>query len=209
MPRSETGRSSRYAESRVVLAPSRSWTLAASTTTTMSKAQGVGDDEPLPAVDLLAGVVTTAVASDGVRALDALRVDDPGAGLGIAALLHPGLLPQRGQHQRCRAAHHGGQLAGHSVEVLLRIHAKCLDGGCALISASASKPRWGTPTPTATWTRVGHRCSPTAGPGRTWSDTHDGRWPSFRLVSGRGVLVVDGSPDRIRTGATALRGSRR
>jgi hypothetical protein len=24
-------------------------------------------------------------------------------------------------------------LAGHSVEVLLRIHAKCLDGGCALI----------------------------------------------------------------------------
>src|SRR5215218_4049517 len=98
MPRSETGRSSRYAESRVVLAPSRSWTLAASTTTTMSNAQGVGDDEPLPAVDLLAGVVTTAVASDGVRALDALRVDDPGAGLGIAALLHPGLLPQRGQH---------------------------------------------------------------------------------------------------------------
>jgi hypothetical protein len=57
------------------------------------QAQGVGDDEPLPAVDLLAGVVTTAVASDGVRALDALRVDDPGAGLGIAALLHPGLLP--------------------------------------------------------------------------------------------------------------------
>jgi hypothetical protein len=37
------------------------------------QAQGVGDDEPLPAVDLLAGVVTTAVASDGVRALDALR----------------------------------------------------------------------------------------------------------------------------------------
>ena len=35
--------------------------------------------------------------------------------------------------QRCRAAHHGGQLAEHSVEVLLRIHAKCLDGGCALI----------------------------------------------------------------------------
>jgi hypothetical protein len=62
------------------------------------QAQGVGDDEPLPAVDLLAGVVTTAVASDGVRALDALRVDDPGAGLGLAALLHPGLLPQRGQH---------------------------------------------------------------------------------------------------------------
>jgi hypothetical protein len=43
-------------------------------------------------------VSVTAVASDGVRALDALRVDDPGAGLGIAALLHPGLLPQRGQH---------------------------------------------------------------------------------------------------------------
>jgi hypothetical protein len=43
-------------------------------------AQGVGDDEPLPAVDLHAGVVTTAVASGGVRALDALRVDDPGAG---------------------------------------------------------------------------------------------------------------------------------
>src|SRR5215216_2391927 len=37
MPPSETGRSSRYAESRVVLAPSRSWTLAASTTTTMSR----------------------------------------------------------------------------------------------------------------------------------------------------------------------------
>jgi hypothetical protein len=68
-----------------------------------------------------------------VNALHALRVDDPGAGLGISALLHPGLLPQRGQHQQCRAAHHGGQLAGHSVEVLLRIHAKCLDGGCALI----------------------------------------------------------------------------
>jgi hypothetical protein len=30
----------------------------------------------------------------------------------------------------------------------------------------------------------------------------------FLLVSGRVVLVVDGSPDRIRTGATALRGRR-
>jgi hypothetical protein len=49
----------------------------------MSKAQGVGDDEPLPAVDLLAGVVTTAVASDGVRALDACESMIPALGWGL------------------------------------------------------------------------------------------------------------------------------
>src|SRR4029453_9874163 len=58
------------------------------------------------------------------------------------------------------------------------------------------------------WTRIGHRCSPTAGPDRTRSDTQLSRRPLFLLVSGRGVLVVVGSPDRIRTGATALRGRR-
>jgi hypothetical protein len=41
-------------------------------------------------------------------------------------------------------------------------------------SASASKPRSGTPTPTETWTRVGHRCPPTAGSDRTRSDTRHG-----------------------------------
>jgi hypothetical protein len=36
--------------------------------------------------------------------------------------------------------------------------------------------------------------------------TQHGLRLSFFEVSGRVVLVVDGSPDRIRTGATALRG---
>jgi hypothetical protein len=45
----------------------------------------------------------------------------------------------------------------------------------------------------------------TAGPDQTRSDTQHGLQPSFLQVSGRAVLVLDGSPDRIRTGATALR----
>jgi hypothetical protein len=35
--------------------------------------------------------------------------------------------------QRRRAAHHGGRVGWASVEVLLRIYAKCLDGGDALV----------------------------------------------------------------------------
>ena len=83
------------------MAPSRSCTEAASTTTTSSRPEGVGDDEPLAAVDLLPGVVAAGVAPDGVGALDALGVDQPGAGLGVAALLHAQL-----------GAHHGQDLLG-------------------------------------------------------------------------------------------------
>ena len=57
------------------------------------QAEGVGDDEPLPAVDLLAGVVPTTVPADGVGALHTLRIDQPGAGLRIATLLYPQLAP--------------------------------------------------------------------------------------------------------------------
>jgi 1-deoxy-D-xylulose-5-phosphate synthase len=57
------------------------------------QASRVGDDEPLPAVDLLPGVVAPAVPTDGVSALHALGVDDPGRRLGVAALLHPCLDP--------------------------------------------------------------------------------------------------------------------
>jgi hypothetical protein len=41
---------------------------------------------------------------------------------------------------------------------------------------------------------------------RALSDTQHGLRPSFLQVSGRVAAVVDGSPDRIRTGATALSG---
>ena len=50
---------------------------------------------------MIPGVVSTAVAPDGVGALDALRVDQPGAGFWIATLLHAQL-----------AAHHRQDLLG-------------------------------------------------------------------------------------------------
>lgn len=53
----------------------------------------------LPPLDPLASVVAAAVPADGVGALDALRVDDASAGLWVAALLDPCLLPQGGQHR--------------------------------------------------------------------------------------------------------------
>jgi hypothetical protein len=71
--------------------------LAVTTTTVSSRGEGVGDDEPLPPVDLLAGVVATGVAPDGVGALDALGVDQPGARFGVAALGDPQLLADRSQ----------------------------------------------------------------------------------------------------------------
>jgi hypothetical protein len=41
------------------------------------QAEGVGDDEPFPPVDLLARVVAAHVAANGVGPLHALGVDDP------------------------------------------------------------------------------------------------------------------------------------
>src|SRR5829696_6334783 len=194
MPRSETGRSSRYAESRVVLAPSRSWTLAASTTTTMSKAQGVGDDEPLPAVDLLAGVVTTAVASDGVRALDALRVDDPGAGLGIAALLHPGLL-------RSAASITSVTLAcSHCLKYqYTSATAGCQPAGTARRSQSAprtrSRPQW-------TCVDASSAGRPSSAPAAATQPA-----PTARRSSPRGTAAVEtpGHPDGIDVHVTQTR----
>ncbi|MCI4061462.1 hypothetical protein MRQ36_02265 [Micromonospora sp. R77] len=61
------------------------------------QAGDVGDDEPLPAVDLLAGVVAAAVRADGAGALDRLRVDDPGRRLRLATLLNAGFDLQCGR----------------------------------------------------------------------------------------------------------------
>lgn len=61
------------------------------------QAEGVGDDEPLAAVDLLAGVVAAGGAGHGVRALDALRVDDPRRRLRLRAMRQAHLLAQLGQ----------------------------------------------------------------------------------------------------------------
>jgi hypothetical protein len=95
------------------------------------QAEGVGDDEPLPAVDLLAGVVPTTVPADGVGALHTLRIDQPGAGLRIATLLYPQLAANHrqawGANRRVRAqvlfqllTGYGPQLADPVVAVRLR-----------------------------------------------------------------------------------------
>jgi len=66
--------------------------------------------------------------------------------------------------------------AGHSVEVLLRIYAMCLDGGDALIRQRVQAALGhAVPTSPRTWARIGHRYPSTAGPSRTWSDTQHGR----------------------------------
>ena len=66
--------------------------------------------------------------------------------------------------------------AGHSVEVLLRIYAKCLDGGDALIRQRVQAALGhAVPTSPRTRARIGHRYPSTAGPSRTWSDTQHGR----------------------------------
>jgi hypothetical protein len=51
------------------------------------QSERVGHGEPLPAVELLPGVVATGVGADGLGALDALGVDQPGGRFGAAALL--------------------------------------------------------------------------------------------------------------------------
>ncbi len=55
------------------------------------QAEGVGDQEPLATLDLLAGVEAPGCGGDGVSGTDGLRVDQAGARLGIAAvsLAHP------------------------------------------------------------------------------------------------------------------------
>ncbi|MEN3615253.1 hypothetical protein AAH979_37715 [Plantactinospora sp. ZYX-F-223] len=58
------------------------------------EAEGVGDDGPFAAVDVLAGVVASAVPAHGVGGLDALRVDDPGGRLPVAALLEADLFTE-------------------------------------------------------------------------------------------------------------------
>jgi hypothetical protein len=55
--------------------------------------------------------------------------------------------------QRRRAADHGGRVAGHSVEVLLRTYAKCLDGGDTLIRQRVQAALGQAGTDTATGTR--------------------------------------------------------
>jgi len=65
--------------------------------------EGVGDDEPLAAVDLLPRVVAAGLPPDGVGTLDALGVDQSGAGQRVAAFLHAQL-----------GAHDGQDVLGHA-----------------------------------------------------------------------------------------------
>ena len=121
--------------------------------------------QPQP-LRLLVLLVATALAAGpalmlAVLAVQALRRRDSAAlavivltGLGAAAAL--GL----------------NQLAGH---LYFRSHPYWALPAVHAIARSAARWRWGTPTPTETWTPVGHNYPPTAGPDRTRPDTQHSR----------------------------------
>jgi hypothetical protein len=71
--------------------------LAAQTHDGDQQTEGVGDDEPLPTVDLLPRVVAAAVPADGVGTLHRLGVHQSGAGPGIATLGDPELFADRSE----------------------------------------------------------------------------------------------------------------
>jgi uncharacterized membrane protein YoaK (UPF0700 family) len=99
---------------------------------------------------------------------------------------------------------------GHSPRAGRRVAAVGLVATGALVGALPRGGAWARRRRhrDATRARNGHRSPPTAGSSRIWSDTQQRPRPSF--IQGRGLLVrvVGGSPERIRTAVTALRGRR-
>ncbi len=63
------------------------------------RASGIGDDESLAAVDLLARIVAPTITPHGIGAFDALRVDDAGRRLVVATGLAAGLDAQFGRQR--------------------------------------------------------------------------------------------------------------
>lgn len=98
--------------------------------------------------------------------------------------------------------------AGHSVEVLLKIYAKCLDGGAELLRQRVQAALGHGPTGPGNLAAYLPRTA--ADGGRERVTAGHPAWPTRHETPGeRAFVLVDGcSPDRIRTGATALRGRR-